>query len=103
VKPPSIAALPAIGRGHAVREDATTSAASEAEAGGDVRLEVEEAEADEHHDHRQRASRVETTMFRTGRSLCCQIMRFSWLHRRRGARVRPRNDACSDGCPARRG
>ena len=52
VKPPSMAALPAISAGMPYAKMAIASAASRPSAGREVRLQVQEAEADQHHHHR---------------------------------------------------
>jgi hypothetical protein len=66
VNPPSIAALPP-SRPASVGEDRDRQRREQAEAGGDVRLQVQDAEADEHDDHRQRRQcRRDDTMLPNG-------------------------------------
>ena len=88
---------------HPVGEDRDDQRRQQAEARCDVGLHVQEAEADEHDDHRQRGQgRRHHHASRTGCRSVARLMRFSsgWRCRRRPARQRERRSAF--GCPARR-
>jgi hypothetical protein len=80
VKPPSIAPCRHLGR-HAVGEDGDRQRRQEARPRGHVGLQVQEAQADQHHHHRTAAKRVEIAMLANGLYDCCQTMLFSSIQR----------------------